>query len=45
MFLEVGDLLEVGSEFDEGGIAEAVRVDDQLTVSEGVQVRLDQHQI
>lgn len=43
--LEVGDLLEVGTELDDGNTTEAVRVHDQLAVLETVQVRLDDHQI
>lgn len=42
---EVGDLLEVCSELDQGGVTEAVGVDDELAVLEGVEVRLDEHEV
>ena len=43
--LEARDLLEVTTELDEGSGAEAVGVHDELTVLEGVEVRLDEHQV
>jgi hypothetical protein len=43
--LEVGDLLEVGTELDDGDTTEAVGVHDKLAVLETVQVRLDDHQV
>jgi hypothetical protein len=43
--LEVGDLLEVGAELDNGDTAETVGVHDQLAVLETVQIGLDDHEI
>jgi len=43
--LEARDLLEVTTELDEGSGTEAVGVHDELTVLEGVEIRLDQHQV
>lgn len=43
--LEVRDLLEVATQLDQGGVAEAGRAHLKLAVLEGVQVRLDQHQV
>ena len=43
--LEVGDLLEVGAELDDGNTTEAVGVHDQLAMLETVQIGLDNHQI
>lgn len=45
VLLEVRDLLEVGTELDDGDTTEAVGVHDKLTVLQAVQVRLDQHQV
>jgi len=44
-FLEVGDLLEVGAELDDGDTTEAVGVHDQLAVLKTVEIGLDDHQI
>jgi len=43
--LEVGDLLEVRSQLDDGDTAETVGVHDQLAVLQTVQIRLDNHQV
>jgi hypothetical protein len=43
--LEGRDLLEVVAELDERGGAEAVGVHHKLAVAEGVEVRLDQHEV
>jgi len=43
--LEGRDLLEVVAELDEGCGTEAVGVHDELAVTEGVQVRLDEHEV
>src|SRR5690349_13310121 len=45
VLLEVGNLLEVSTEFDEWRRAKAVRVDLQLAVFQRVQVRLDQQEV
>lgn len=45
VLLEVGDLLEVRAELDERRRAEAGAVDDELAVLEGVEIRLDEHEI
>lgn len=45
VLLEVGDLLEVGAELDQGGGAEAGRVDLQLAVLQGVEVGLDEEEV
>jgi hypothetical protein len=43
--LEVGNLLEVGSELDKRSWSEAGAIHGQLSVLEGVQIRLDEHEI
>ena len=43
--LEVRDLLEVGTQLDDGDTTETVGVHDQLAVLEAVEVRLDDHQV
>lgn len=45
VFLEVRDLLEVGTQLDDGYTTETVGVHDQLAVLETVEVRLDQQQV
>lgn len=43
--LEAGNLLEVTTKLDERSWAETGRVDHELTVLEGVEVRLDEHEV
>ena len=43
--LKVADLLEVGAQLDEWSGSESVRVQEELTVLEAVEIRLDQHQV
>lgn len=45
VLLEVGHLLEVAAQLDQRGVAESGGAHLELTVLEGVQVRLDQHQV
>lgn len=45
VLLEVRDLLEVAAELDEGSVAEAGSAHLELAVLEGVEIRLDEHQI
>lgn len=42
---KVGDLLEVATQLDQGSVTEAAGAHLQLTVLEGVQVRLDEEQV
>lgn len=42
---EIGDLLEVAAELDEGRVAEAGGAHLQLAVLNGVEIRLDEHEV
>lgn len=43
--LEVADLLEIAAQLDQWGGAKSIRIHDELSMLQAVEVRLDQHQI